>query len=181
MKNKLITALAVIAVIALISGAGILAATSIGTQSDPLVALSYLTDKFKPQILDELKGDIAKAEQTITQKVDSQVAEINTRLSSNQSGSAVQPTAADVFSVVTLTNGQKLTCSVGTEIMLRIGTAAGFGASAPALVNSTDGTTLSGGAALLTNNMYLITIEGNGVTATADTVRVLVRGNYTVG
>jgi hypothetical protein len=63
--------------------------------------------------------------------------------------------------------------------MLRIGTANGFG-SAPALVNYTDGATLAAGTALTTNHMYLVTIEGNGVRATADTVRVLVRGSYKI-
>jgi hypothetical protein len=65
--------------------------------------------------------------------------------------------------------------------MLRIGTANAYvGNSAPALVNYTNGGTLGNGAALAVNNMYLVTIEGNGITATAATVRVVVRGEYTI-
>jgi hypothetical protein len=65
--------------------------------------------------------------------------------------------------------------------MLRVGTANAYvGNSAPALVNYTSGGTLGNGAGLTANHMYLVTIEGNGVTATAPTVRVVVRGEYKI-
>ena len=179
MKNKLMIAIAVIAAVALISGAGMMALAATGTQADPLVTLSYLTNRFRPQILDELRGDITRSEQAITQRVDAQVAEINARITAGQDGAAGQD-AADTFAVVTLRNGQRLVGSVGTEIMLRIGTANGYQRVAPALVNVTGGTSLGGGTALVTNHMYMVTIEGNGITATADLVRVLVRGDYTI-
>ena len=144
------------------------------TPEDPLVSLSYLTDVFRPQV----SSDIERAGQDLTQEFDARIAEIETRFQASQGGSA-SPGPADAFTVVTLRNGQSLTCSVGVEIMLRIGTANGFG-TAPALVNYTTGATLSSGSALVINNMYLVTIEGNGISATADTVRVLVRGSYTI-
>ena len=175
MKNKIITGIAVLAAVALISGASILAFAASGSQTDPLVSLSYLTDIFKPQIMNEVK----QVEQELTQEFESRIALLESQLQSNQGSSPSAPDSADVFSVVTLSKGQALTCSVGTEIMLRIGTATGSG-SAPALVNYTKGETLSSGSSLTVNNMYLITIEGNGIKATADLVRVLVRGNYKI-
>ena len=174
MKNKIITGIVVLAVIALISGASIMAYASPGSQTDPFVTLSYLMEKFRPQVMEE----VGKKEQELTQKFDERITELESEFQSSQGGSG-EPNSADTFSVVTLRRGQSLTCSVGTEIMLRVGTATGFG-TAPALVNSTSGTTLSSGSALVTNNMYLITLEGNGVRATADTVRVLVRGSYKI-
>jgi hypothetical protein len=180
MKNKLAAAILLIASILLVSGAGYLAAAASGTQADPLVTLSYLTDRFRPQILDELRDEIARSEQAIRQRVDSQVAEINARLPGNQGGAA-QPGGADTFTVVTLRNGQRLNASAGTEIMLRIGTASARAASTePALVNTTTGSTLANGSSVTANHMYLVTISGNGVTAASDTVRLLVRGEHTI-
>ena len=176
MKMKIITGILVIAVIALVSGATILAMASPGTQQDPFVTLSYLNSNFKPQIMEEIKN----AGDGLARDIEEKIAELESRLAEGQGGQAATQSSANSFSVVTLSNGESLTCLVGTEVMLRVGTATGFG-SAPALVDYTSGETLAPGAALVANHMYLITIEGNGVKATADTVRVLVRGNYTVG
>ena len=170
MKHKIIVGIVVIAVVLLVSGATLLATTATGSQADPLVSLSYLTDIFRPKIIEE----IAQKEQELTRAFDERIAE----LESMQSGSAGgAQNSADKFAVVTLSNGQTLTCSAGAELMLRIGTAAAFG-TAPALVDVTDGSTISDGSALAVNHMYMATIEGNGVKATAATVRVLVRGSY---
>ena len=176
MKNKIIAGILVLAAITLVSGASIIAYASPGTQADPFVTLSYLTEIFKPQIM----ADVSKTEQELTQSFNERIAALEAQLEAQQSSSApAASSAADRFSVVTLRRGQSMTCSVGTEIMLRIGTATGSG-SAPALVDYTSGDTISSGTALTTNHMYLITIEGNGIRATADTVRVLVRGVYKV-
>jgi len=177
MRQKFVFGIVFLAAVVLISGVSILAGASPGTQSDPFVTLSYLTDVFRPQIMSEVQ----KTEVEMTQKFETRVSEIESQLQPGDGGSAhAAPGDADTFSLVTLRNGQSLTCSVGTEIMLRIGTANGSG-SAPALVNYTTGSTLSPGSSLATNNMYLVTIEGNGIVATAETVRVLVRGIYTIG
>jgi len=176
MKRKIIIGILVLAAVMFISGSSILAFASPGTQTDPFVTLSYLTEIFRPQIM----TDVRTTEQSLIQRFNTQIAALETQLEAGQSSSAPpSPSAAERFSVVTLSRGQSLACSVGTELMLRIGTATGSG-SAPALVNYTSGETLSAGSALVTNNMYLVTIEGNGVRATADTVRVLVRGSYRI-
>ena len=176
MKMKIITGIVVLAVITLISGATILATAAPGTtQQDPFITLDYLTNTFKPQIMAEIKN----TEQELLRTFDAKIADIEARLKANQSIVSQTPGSADRFSVVTLNRGQSLTCSVGAEIMLRVGTANGSG-STPALVNYTTGDALSPGNALTANNMYLITIEGNGVRATADTVKVLVRGSYRI-
>jgi len=176
MKRRIFIGIAVLAVAAFIFGLSILAFAAPGAQSDPFITLSYLNDIYKAGIM----NDVIKAEQDMTQKFDSRISTLESQLQSGQGGSATTAaSSADVFSVVTLSSGQSLTCSVGVEIMLRVGTATGFGAS-PALVNYTSGAILAPGSALTANHMYLVTLEGNGVRATADTVRVLVRGNYKV-
>ena len=176
MKNKIVIGVLVLAVIMLISGATILAVATGGTQDDPLITLSYLTNIFRPRVME----DVSKAENEAEQRFQRRIAELEAQLAAGQGSGQTPPGAADVFSVVTLTRGQTLICQVGTEIMLRVGTANALGATAPALVNYTSGSTLSSGSALTTNHMYLVTIANNGLTATANTVRVLVRGEYSI-
>ncbi len=85
-----------------------------------------------------------------------------------------------MFTVVTLSQGQTLYGSIGCEIMLRVGTAECVADSVPGLVDGTSGGTLNGGKALEQNHLYMATIENRGVRATAATVKVLVRGGYTI-
>jgi hypothetical protein len=175
LKKKIVVGAVVTMAVLLVFGAGMLAAASVGTQDDPFITLSYLTDIFKPQVM----RDATAAEQEMTKRFDEQISAFEAQMKAGQGGQTA-PTDKDKFTVVTLSRNQVLVCPVGTEIMLRIGTATANGSSAPALVNYTTGATLSNGAALTVNNMYLVTIEGNGVKATAATVRVVVRGNYTI-
>lgn len=84
------------------------------------------------------------------------------------------------FVLVTMSNGQILKGEVGTEVMLRVGTAVCTASSTPGLIDTTSAGTLNNGAALEKNHLYMMTIEDRGVKATASTVKVLVRGSYTV-
>ena len=181
MKRKLLSAVVLIAAVTFISGAGILFSNATADNQDGLlVTTGYLRDNFTPQVIAELRNEITQAEQTLSQRFDAQLAALEARLGEGTGGGGVQPQSpADTFRVITLNRGQRLTASVGTEIMLRIGTATGFG-TAPALVDYTNGVTLAAGSSLTANRMYLVTIEGNGIESTADLVRVLVRGEFTV-
>lgn len=84
------------------------------------------------------------------------------------------------FVLVTMSSGQILKGEVGTEVMLRVGTAVCTASSTPGLIDTTSAGTLNNGAALEKNHLYMMTIEDRGVKATASTVKVLVRGSYTV-
>jgi len=175
MKQKIITGVLVLAVIGIISGVTFLALAAPGTQEDPFITLSYLNNDFRQQIL----AEVSKAGQELTRSFEDRITRLEADLKENQGSAAQTSGSADKFSVVSLSRGQSLTCSVGAELMLRIGVATATG-SAPALVDYTDGGTLSSGTALTANHMYLVTIEGNGLKASDDTVRVLVRGTYKV-
>jgi len=170
MKRRFYLGIVFMAMVLLISGVNILAFATPASRSDPIITLSYLTNVFRPRIME----DVRSTEQQMVQR-------FNERINSFElpGNPPAKPGPADAFAVVTLSRGQSLTCSVGVEIMLRIGSATATG-SAPALVDYTSGSTLSSGGALRVNHMYLVTIEGNGISATADTVRVLVRGVYRI-
>jgi len=143
------------------------AAVEPGSEKDPLVTLSYLNETYLNQIMAQ---------------VDAKIAQRNTVLSGQVGGGVAVPVGGgSVFTVVTLSQGQTLYGTIGCEIMLRVGTAECVADSSPGLVDGTSGGTLNGGKALEQNHLYMATIENRGVRATADTVKVLVRGGYTIG
>ena len=176
-KIKVFIALGVLLGVMLVSGVTIIAVTSLGTQSDPLITLSYLNSKFKPAIMEELKTEIATASEETTKNLNAKIEEF--KADPGGTGTAAPQTGTtETFKLVSLTKGQTLSCSVGCELLLRIGTATASGV-APALVDETTGSVLGVGGAVVANHMYMVTIEGNGLKATAD-VKVLVCGEYTI-
>ena len=135
-------------------------AATAGSADDPLITKSYLDGPFMERV-----------QSLVDQVVDERKAELKDVL--DQGG-------GNVFKVVTLSNGQILEGDVGCEVMLRIGTATCGTTDSVGLIDTTDGTNLGNGKALVTNHLYLITISTRTVTATSGTVKVLVRGPYTV-
>lgn len=164
MKNRWFLRLTVLLLISGILNTTVSLAVQAGSSQDPLITLSYLNDTFMGEIL---------------KKVDSKISARNADIA-KQTGSNINGSSADCFTVVTMTKGQTLTGDIGCEVMLRIGTASCVTPSAPGLIDETSGGTLNNGGALVTNHLYMMTIEGRGVKATADTTKVLVRGTYTV-
>lgn len=140
-------------------------AAEAGSSGDPLVTLSYLNETFL---------------NTVLQRVDQKIAARNGQIAQQMGGQASGTGSAAAFTVVTLSGGQVLTGDIGCEVMLRIGTAACVSPSAPGLIDETTAGTLAGGGALVQNHLYMMTIEGRGVKATAATTKLLVRGTYTV-
>lgn len=155
-----------------------------GTTNDPLVSLSYLTSIFKPSILTEVDTKVAAQETRIksdfTTQLGAHKTEVDKLVSGLSGGATVTGQSSATYSVVTLSSGQTLTGTIGTEIMLRVGTATCVASSAPGLIDVTTGGALNPGAALTANHLYMATIDPRGVKATASVVKVLVRGTYTV-
>ena len=141
-------------------------AAGVGTDQDPLVTLSYLNDTFLGDILEKVDQKIAARNSQIAQQLSGEIT----------SGSGV----ASPFTVGTLSNGQVLTGDIGCEVMLRVGTASCVSPSNPGLIDETSATTLNNGGALVQNHLYMMTIEGRGVKATAATTKLLVRGGYSI-
>lgn len=136
-------------------------AAEAGTSGDPLVTLSYLNGTFLDSLLT---------------KVDQKIDQRNSQLGLSGSGASRSAT----FSVVTLSSGQTLTGDIGCEVMLRVGSATCVSPSSPGLIDESAATTLNNGGALVTNHLYMMTIEGRGVKAGSGTVKLLVRGGYTI-
>ena len=146
---------------ACLCGGAVLAAG--GDESDPLVTLSYLTQTVTPNILKQAQLNPAIADYKMAV----------------EGGGASGGTSAS-YSVVTLTSGQTLALGVGCEVMLRVGTATLAANTDPGLIDVSTGGTLNNGGALTANHLYMATIADRTVQATAATVKLLVRGEYTV-
>lgn len=159
-KKRIRTILCIVLAAAGLTALGTLAAGGAGSQSDPLVTLSYLTDTFTGQIMD---------------KVDAAIAQRNDRLLRELGGSG----AASAYAAVQLAAGQTLYGEAGCEVLLRSGSASCGASDAPRLVDATSGGSLDGGAALQANHLYLMPESGSVFAVAGATL--LVRGTFTIG
>ena len=161
----------------------VIASGGAGTSSDPLVTLSYLNEKFLPQVLSETDKKIAERDKTLSGKLTEQIktdaAEFERKYGTS-TGTTGAGTALS-FEVITLDKGKTLTCDIGCEVMLRVGSASCTASSNPGLVDETGGTTIANGGALQKNHLYMATITGSGVKAGANGTKLLIRGGYTLG
>lgn len=174
-KNKW-TAVLAGALALTILGVGVAAAAN-GDQSDPLVTLSYLEKTAIPQVVEEVEKKTQTRQQELEKKFTDQIAqyksEVASLASAGNSGSAS-------YTLVTLASGQTMYLDVGCELMLRVGTARVNSATSPALIDIATGGSINNGTDLTKNHLYMATIADRTITPTAATVKLLVRGGYTV-
>lgn len=156
-------------------GAGAALAAS-GDQNDPLVTLSYLNQTAIPQIVKQVEDSTAIRQKELEQSFSSQVEQYKREAAQGGSGSS----SAASYTLVTMTSGQVMTLDVGCELLLRVGSASVKSEDNPALIDLSAGGTVNSGTSLTKNHLYMATISDRTVTATAGTVKLLVRGGYTV-
>ena len=162
------------------AGLGTAALAAGGDESDPLVTLSYLTQTFQPSLLKEVETATAAKETALKEQLQQVTEQYKKDMEALlQGGGGGADSAA--YTVVTMASGQTMQLEVGCEVMLRIGTATLTAGSSPGLVDATTGGSLGNGGSLETNHLYLATIQDRSLKATADTVKLLVRGGYTLG
>ncbi len=173
----------VLSLVLLLTGASAFA--SAGGERDPLVSLSYLNETFLGTVTEKVKELIAERDKTLKEELNKEIAaaerELAKEYGSGSEGSNLPGEyEALTFVLVTLGKGQTLTGLTGCEVLLRVGSATCVASSSPGLIDTTSGKTLSGGGALEANHLYMATVDGRGLRATADTVKVLVRGPYVI-
>ena len=149
------------------------AALAAGDQEDPLVTLSYLNQTAIPQIVEQVEDRTAQRQEELEES-------FRTQLNQYQQGNQGGETASAGYTLVTLAQGQVMHLEVGCEVLLRVGSASVQADSSPALIDLSTGGTVNSGASLEKNHLYMSTIEGRTLSADAATVKVLVRGGYTV-
>lgn len=152
-----------------------LAAT--GDQNDPLVTLSYLEQTTIPNVVSQVEAKAAARQTELAKTLSDQIEQYKKDIASMGGGGAG---ASASYTLVTLSSGQTMYLEVGCEVMLRVGTATVKAATSPALIDISTGGTINNGAALTQNHLYMATIADRTITPTAATVRLLVRGGYSV-
>ena len=134
-----------------ITGAAVAAGIQ-GSQSDPLVTLSYLNEKVVPDILKQVDEHIRQKSEELEKKLQDQ-----------------GPVG---FVAVEAEAGKTMTLSAGTQLLLRSGAASGDG-----LVDTTAGQLVTG--PLSANHLYIAAGEGQTVTV-SEKAAFMVMGSYTV-
>lgn len=103
------------------------AAGTAGSSSDPLVTLSYLNEKFLPELMTRVDEKLAARTDTASKElraqVDADIKRLEEKYGSQTSNEGASVGTVDSFAVVTMTNGQVLYGAIGCEVMLRVGTA----------------------------------------------------------
>lgn len=176
-------------------------AAEYGSQSDPLVTLSYINEVLLPETKAELDGKISQTvsdyDQTLQQQTGALEDYVDRQLRNYASGqvdsSLIDQIAAAVvqqmggttasgsasWSVVQIPAGAQVSCGVGCQIILRSGAAVCVAAGAPGLVDLSDAESLNNGQAMTANHLYLVNTEGRGFSS-AQGCSVLIAGDYTV-
>ena len=147
-----------------------------GDKSDPLVTLSYLNDTAIPQVVKQVEASTATRQKELEESFSHQINQYILQIGQGGQGGG----SSAGYTLVTMTSGQVMHLDVGCEVLLRVGTASVQSSENPALIDLTTGESVSNGTSLTKNHLYMSTIEGRTLTATAGTVKVLVRGGYTV-
>lgn len=174
MDKRLAIRLGALALTAALLGTGAALASG-GGQTDPLVTLSYLEQTAIPQIVSQVEEKTAAKQKELAQSFSDQIEAYK------REGSSGGPAGGSAsYTLLTLSRGQVLRPEVGCELLLRVGTASVQAGGSPALIDLSSGGTIENGASLTKNHLYMSTIEGRTVTATADTVKILVRGGYSI-
>ena len=158
MKNRTVKTLIILLLVAVLGAGGVYAAVRYGTQADPLITLSYLTDVKEPELADQYAV-----------KADAAVEELKAGV--NTDTAAV---TGDYISVELL-DGQRLTCDAGTELLFRSGSAK----ATAALTDVTEGTELAAGDTLTANHLYLPHADGVAVESDGSAA-FMIRGNYQI-
>ena len=124
-----------------------------GTDGDPLVSLSYITDTVIPELKDY---------------VDEKV------------GSGSGSSASDTFNVVDVKKGQTIKTGKGCELILRMGSATVIASKSGGLSDVTQGYDLSDGTNMPANHLLISPLEdGRGVKVTTNG-KIMIKGKYTI-
>ena len=200
MKKWSIWLTCVLVAVMMIAGLGVIAA-EYGSQSDPLVTLSYIekvllpnaqkdVDKTVSNAMEEFEDALSDSDKTIQSYIDKKLrsfasGDVDEELIDaiaasvlEQAGGSV--TAGEVsWSVIQVPAGRTVVCEVGVQAILRVGQATCVAVGTPGLIDLSNGETLENGGALAANHLYTASIQGRGI-YTAQGCTLLIAGSYTI-
>ncbi|MDL2300244.1 hypothetical protein LJC01_01205 [Clostridiaceae bacterium OttesenSCG-928-D20] len=158
-KTLKITIISLVVISILVIGA--YAAGILGTQNDPLVTLSYLNQKHGPKLMDDLSGEMDAKAKALEKEFDKALAEAGI--------------ADNDFKEITLTSGDLMTLSAGSQVIVR----SGNNYLMSDFMNSTSGKLESKEALVLANNLYIAPKDGSSIYSEGEG-KIIVRGSFEV-
>ena len=185
MRQK--TALLICIFLALASITAVVALSSPGSQSDPLVPLSYIDKTYIPYILGEaekrsesgLNPVFEKYLNSLTAKQPDRLFEADTSSLTSAVLQKLDISKTAKFTDFSLKKGDTVTGKPGTGMIIRSGTAAIVGPANGVLVNLAIGAERSPGYDTLPNIYYMVAADdGTGLKVTSDTGVISLSGTY---
>lgn len=154
----------------------VLAATY-DSSEDPIISLSYLTDVFRPNLVKEYETKIAALEA----KIDALSGGTYTPVETEPETDATTVTSS-TYEVIEMKYGDCLFAEGPIDILLRSGAAICIAPNASQGISDyTEGAEIYNGENLTVNHMCLIPRgDGRGIMATAQTVYIMVKGEYSL-
>ena len=197
MENKkwTIRLVCVLVAVFMMAGLGVIAA-EYGSQSDPLITLSYIEEVLLPKSKKDVDDMVADAledyEDTLADQTKDVEKYIDKKLRSFASGDVddalVEEIAAVIaeqinvqtptnapWAVVELPVGYTVVCETGVQVILRTGQVNCNGS----LVDLSNGEVLASGGALASNHLYAVEGQGRSLFTTQGCT-VLISGGYTL-
>lgn len=136
-----------------ISFGTIIYAADPGSANDPLITLSYFTEKFE-----ELKSELIKDTEEATEP----------------------DLSAAIFKLINLKEGSTLVCSEGAEFIIRTGKMEAIASASGGLSDVTEGTNIDNGLLVPYNHHIIIPRDdGRGLKVTTGGA-LMIKGNYTI-
>lgn len=159
--NKRKIAVLLVAVL-VIAGVAVSFAAEPGSEGDPVVTLSYITDKVVPEIY---------------AYIDSKISSVS---SSSESTSGKVASDESTFAVAEVPAGNKVICGEGAEIILRAGSANVIATQKGGLADTTAGFDLPNGMGVPSNHLLIVPFnDGRGVETVTDCI-FMIKGNYSI-
>ena len=204
MKRKGIYALTSLLIVGLFVVGAVSVMAEYGDSNDPLITKSYIDSVLTRDVEQMIDNAIADKKTVIDNyvsnamtahkaEIDKKIASINTgniNISQSMVDSIANEVVAQIkkdgisvgtsWEVVQIPAGKSLVGQVGTEIVPRIGSAKVYSTGSVGIVNLSAGGMTNPGAAVVANNLYLVSIADRGVTAGANGATVLVSGSYVI-
>lgn len=200
MKKWSIWLTCVLVAVMMIAGLGAIAA-EYGSQSDPLVTLSYIekvllpnakkdVDETVADAVEEFEDELSDSNKTIQNYIDKKLrsfasGDVDDQLIEAIAGSVLEQaggsvTAGEVsWSVVQVPAGYTAVCDIGVQAILRVGQASCVATGTPGLIDLSNGETLENGGGLAANHLYAVSVQGRGI-YTAQGCTLLIAGSYTI-
>ncbi len=150
MKERTMKVIIAVLAVLLLAGVTAYAATTYGSQDDPLITKSYLDEVVKPELESELQT-----------KLDAAAEEL-------------RHSAAGEFSTVELRGGQTLRCAAGSQLLPVSGAVSAVGG----LTDTTEGADVAAGSSLSISHLYLA--PGESGAAAAGAAVILVSGSWRI-